>query len=158
MTERLAELLQTLNLLMALALLPRAWRYFRLWVQRRFWLPRYVHYLAAAAAGVGVVVLLLASPWHLPRRFAVLLFVGSPTLAVYVLFIGLGAAEAAWGARMLAEAEPSKERIGPDCPGQSAPSTQHPGRSAALGARDLGAQLRRQAALEADLPVSRESR
>jgi hypothetical protein len=78
--------------------------FFRFLVRTRFWFPRYVHWMAMIALGVGVGVLALI-PAEAPmnqggwigfkRALVVLLFPG----IVYVTFVFYGGQQAAYAAR-----------------------------------------------------------
>lgn len=75
--------------------------FFRFWARTRFWLPRYVHYLAAFALALGLLLVSMAAPdapinrdpWGGPKKTAMVLVF--PAL-VYFFFVFFGGQAAAY--------------------------------------------------------------
>jgi hypothetical protein len=92
-----SDTLYAIHVLVAVA---AAWGFFRYWHRTKFWLPRYIHYLAAIALAVGIYMETIVPPdapinqgeWReLKRALSVLVF---PAL-VYLFFVFYGGQQAA---------------------------------------------------------------
>ena len=88
-----------LNILHALPLLLAALAFFRFWRRTRFWLPKYVHVLAALAFLVGFSVFSMAPPDAPLNKFGLaskILFTLMFPAIVYFFFIFYGGQSAAF--------------------------------------------------------------
>jgi len=102
------DLFQGFQIVHGILVLLVAIAFFRFWARTRFWFPRYVHYLAALALLVGMILLSIMpedAPINEKGPLAKVLLAAAFPALVYFFFIFYGGQQAAFESQLGTEIE-----------------------------------------------------